>query len=370
MWRRHTIAAAETLSDTEVWEYQLPTSGILNGVLLHIENTNGGTDNLMNPIYKAINAIQLVDGGRVLLDVTGVQAEMLSLVATGGEPRSKVREAPGETQTYQALLLFGNKLWDNDLGLDLSKLTNPKLRVDLDFTNTRAVGVTGFVSGAATMSAVLLINDGSDQPNPASYLKSHEIKRWTTAPSGDEVTQGPVDGAWSRLFVRAHVAGSCPDDVLTDIKLSFDAGQLVAIDEQTKWQSHAYPMMFGRYPRIEFTLYRQSGETVDLEHASIQSYTGASVSADELVNLATIGCGNVTTRIWDISGTAASTNDENRTINIWPVHPYMSFVYDFSPMGLLKVADFQRADIVLTQAVASAAASIVLQQIMENKTAA
>lgn len=370
MWRRSTIASAETLADTEVWEYSLPTSGVLNGFLLHIENTNGGTDNVFNPIYKNINKIQVVDGGRVLMDVTGVQAEFLSLLGGGGEPRSKIREAASDVQSFQALLLFGLKLWDNGLGLDLSKLANPKIRVDVDFTSVRAVGATGFVSGSGNISAVLLINDGADVPSVSDYIKSHEIKRWTTAASGDEVTAGPVDGAWARLIVRAHVAGSCPDDVLTDIKVTFDAGQLVAVDEKTKWQSHAFPLMFGRYPRFEFTLYRTDAETIDLEHGSIQAYSLQRITNDQSGNLTSIGCGNVVTALWDGSATAAASTDENTTINIWPAHPYMSFVYDFVPMGLLPVGEFQRGDIVLTQGVASAAASIVLQQIMANRSAA
>lgn len=369
MWRRSTIASAESLSDTEVWEYSLPTSGVLSGILFHIENTNGGTENLFNPIYKNINSIQVVDGGRVLLDVTGVQAEMLSLMASMGEPRSKIREAASDVQTMQALVLFGLHLFDNERGLDLSKLRNPKIRVDVDFTQVNAVGATGFVSGSGTMSAVIFINDGADAPAPASFIKSHEVKRWTTAASGDEVTQAPMDGAWARMLVRAHVAGSCPDDVLTDLKVSFDAGQFVAIDEKTKWQSHAFPLMFGRYPRFEFTLYRTDAETIDLEHASIQHYTLQRITNDQSGNLTSIGCGNVVTALWDGSATAAASTDENTTIGIWPAHPYMTFVYDFVPQGMLKVDGFQKGDIVLTQAVASAAASIVLQQIMENVAA-
>ena len=370
MWRRSTIASAETLSDTEVWEYQLPRSGVVSGILLHIENTNGVTDNLMNPVYRNINKIQLVDGGRILLDVTGVQAEMLSLLVSGGEPRSKVREAGGDVQSMQALVLFGRRLFDNEMGLDLSKLVNPKLRVDVDFTNVRGVGGTGYVSGSGTISAVLFLNDGADVPSPSQFVKSHEIKRWTTAASGDEVTQGPVDGPWSRLIVRAHVAGSSPDDVLTDIKVSFDSGQLVSIDEKTKWQSHAFPLLFGRYPRLEFTLFRTDAETIDLEHASIQAYTLQRVTNDQSGNLTSIGSGNVVTALWDGSAGAAANTDENTTINIWPAHPYMSMVYDFVEMGMLDAPSFERADIVLTQAVASAAASLVLQQFMANKAAA
>lgn len=367
MWRRATIADAETLSDTEVWEYKLPTSGILSGILLHIENTNGGTDNLLNPIYKNINSIQLRDGGRTLFDVTGVQAEMISLIHSAGEPRSKFREAPSEVQTYQALIPFGLRLFDNDFGLNLANLKNPTLRVDIDFTNTRAVGASGFVSGSGNISGVLFINDGEDQPTPPAWVKSHEIKNWTTASSGDEVTQAPVDAPWIRMLLRAHVAGSCPDDVITDIKISFDSGQLVALDEKTKWQAHALPLILGRYPRFEFNVYRQDDETFDLEHASIQTYAVGTIDASEHASLDSIGCGNVHLSVDDVVANIPETVDSNRSISVWPVHPYMTVYYDFSEMGFLQAQTFQRADIVAKQGVASAAASIVLQQLIPNE---
>ena len=367
MWRRFAIAAAETLADTEVWEYSLPRSGVLSGVLLHIENTNGGTDNLINAIYKNIAKIQLVDGGRVLLDLTGVQAEFLSLLNTGGEPRSVVREDASAVQTFQALILFGRHLWDNEMGLDLSKLRNPKLRVDVDFTTVRGVGATGFVTGSGTMSGVLFVNDGADSPSPDRYVKSHEIKRWTTAASGDEVTQGPVDGPWRRLIVRAHVAGSLPNAVLTDIKVAFDSGQFVAIDEQTKWQSHALPLILGRHPRIEQTLSRTDAETIDIEHASIEHYSLSTTSILDRVQLTAYVHGNIVTSVVVGSTAAASSADNVLTLATWPAHPFMSFMYDFIGMGDLGAEAYERADIQLTQAVAAAAASIVLQQSMENR---
>jgi len=369
MWRRSTIATQETLADVGVWEYSLPRSGVLSGVLFHIANTNGGTDNLINPIYKAIRSMQLVDGGRVLLDVSGVEAEMLSLLANKGEARSVISEVAGVVQTMQALLLFGRHLFDNDVGLDLSKLVNPKLRVDVDFGAVRVPGAASHLAGYGKMSAVLFMNDGADIPTPSHFIKSHEIKRWTTAASGDEVTQGPVDGPWMRLIVRAHVAGSLPEAVLTDIKVSFDSGQLVAIDEKMEWGGHSLPLLFGRYPRFEFSLFRTDAETIDLEHGSIKCFTIASDSVLDRPTLTAFEHGNVVTSCVVGTTGVASVADQTLTLGIWPVHPFMSTVYDFVEMGNLDAPSFERADISLTQGVISAAASLVLQQLMENKAA-
>jgi hypothetical protein len=365
-WRRTTIANVESLSDTEVWEYRLPTSGVVSGVLFDLRATNGATQNDANPIYKNINFIEVCDGSRVLHRLTGVQAEMVSLVNTQGVPRSRVSEVPDVVQTYQALIQFGKKLFDNEFGLDLSKLTNPRIRVDFDLTNVRAAGATAFVTGSASISAVLFINDGADVPSPAQFIKSHEIKRWTTAASGEEMTQAPLDGAWGRLFVRAHVAGSIPSSVLTDIRVSFDSGQRITLDEKTVLQAQAFPLMFGGHPRLSMDLFRTDGETIDTEHAGSLAYTlfpdnaldGGAVTGQET--------GNIVTDILIASAGTVSSTDRTWALNLWPSHPYMAVAYDFMPQGNLEVSEFQTGNIVLTQAVASAEASIVLQQFMEN----
>ncbi len=366
MWRRSTIANRETLTDTEVWEYKLPTSGILNGVFFHIQNTNGSTSNLDNAIAQNINSIEVIDGGRCLFSVTGEQAELLSLLAAGVPGRSVISEGADDVQTMTALILFGHGLWDNELGLDLSKLKNPRVRVDVDFTAVRAAGVTGFVTGSGRMSAVVAINDGAGAPSPGRFLKSAEIKRWTTAASGDETTQGPVDGPWSRLIVRAHVANNNVDDVLTAIKLTFDSGQLVALDERTQWAADGFPLWFGSFPEFAWTLFRADTDTRDLRHGGVVSIGAMPLLDTDVAAAATFEAGRPTFNVNVLGAGTTQTTDGDIFVHAKVAHPFNAFLYDFKDQGLLEVEAFQRADIVLTQAVAAAAASIVLQQEMEN----
>lgn len=365
-WRRATVADTVTVADTEVWEYTLPQSGVLNGFLLQVENTNGGTDNVLNPIYKNVNWIEVVDGSRVLMRLTGVQAQFLSLINSGAMPVSRFSEVAGVVQTYQALLLFGLVPYDTAYGLDLSQLINPKVRVDIDFTAVRAAGATSFVSGSGRLSMVLLINDGADVTAPERFVKSHEIKRWTSAGSGDEVTQAPLDGEWARVIVRAHVAGSLPHAVLTDIRATFDAGQFVALQEETEWQANALPMVLGSHPVADFDVYRTDSETLDLEHAGSLAYSTFPDNAVDNMALTGHLTGNVTTDVLVAATGAASATDRTWAIKLWPTMPFMSMMWDFVPQGFLDVAQYQRGDIVLTQGVASAACSIVLQQLMAN----
>lgn len=369
MWRRATIANVETLSDTQVWEYSLPTSGILGAVFLQLRATNGGTSNLDNTVEQSINSIQLVDGGRVMLDLSGAQAQMVSMLSSKASVRSVVSEGAGDGQTFQVLVPFGLKLYDNDVGLDLGTLRNPKLRVDFDLTNVRAVGGTGFVGGTGRISAFILINDGSDAPVPGQFVKSHELKQWTTAVSGDETTQAPVDAPWMRIIVRAHLAGNNPDDVLTDIKVSFDSGQFVAVDELTRWAADSLGPFLGFVPQFAFTLLRGDGESRDLRHGGIEAIAAQALLDTDTVNVASFESGNpvLNVNIGSLGTTQAAAGDI--FLHATAQHPFMSMVWDFAGQGMLAVDQFDRGDIVLTQAVASAAASIVLQQLSTNRRA-
>ena len=369
MWRRTTVANVVTLNDTEVWEYSLPTTGVLNAVLLQLRATNGGTSNLGAALEQCVSAIQVVDGGRVLMDLSGSQGQIVSLLGSKVEPRSVISEILSNVQTYQALLPLGMKLFDDEVGLDLSKLRSPKLRVDFDLTAVRAAGATGFLTGTGRLSCVLIVNDGSDVPSPSRFLKSHEIKRWTTAASGDEITQGPIDGPWARLIARAHVTNVNPDAVLTDLKVTFDSGRYVAIDELTRWAADSFGPFMGRVPRFAFTAFKADTETFDTRHGSIDSFSVNSLLDTNIVDLAGFEAGRPTINL-NVSGAGTTQATEDSVyLTVWAHNPYKCMVWDFVPQGLLDVAPYSRGDIVCTQGTAAAAASLVLQQLMENKEA-
>lgn len=366
MWRRTTVANVVTVADTEVWEYSLPSAGVLNAVFLQLRATNGATSNLDNSLEQCVNSIQVVDGGRVLMDLSGAQAQMVSLIGSKNEPRSVISEGADDGQTYQALLLFGLKLYDDEVGLDLSKLLAPRLRVDVDLTAVRAAGATGFVTGTGRLSCVLVVNDGADAPTPGAYLKSAEIKRWTTAASGDEVTQAPIDGAWARLIVRAHVANNNPDDVLTDVRVTFDSGRFVALDELTRWAADSIGLWLGRIPEFAVTVFRADTDTRDLRHGGIDTFNAQALIDTNVSCLAAFEAGRPTINLNVLGAGTTQATDDDIYIGFNANHPYMCFFYDFVPQGMLQVDGFSRGDIVLTQGVSGAAASIVLQQIMEN----
>lgn len=369
MWRRATIANNEALANTQVWEYRLPRSGILNAALLHLEATNGGTSNISNQLWQCVNRIQILDGARVIADMSGVQSQVVSLWATKGEPHSQWLEGAGAVQTFDAFIPLGLKKYDNNVGLDLSILKNPVIRVDIDLTTIRAVGAAGYLTGSLNLSAVLLINDGADQPSPGGFLKTHELDSWTTAAAGIQTTQGPVDAPWARLFIRSHLVNTLANTIITQVRLSFDSGQFVPIDEDTLWQANAIPLMLGRHPRFEACLFGQDADTWDTFHGQLSGVIGQNGVDVNHMHFIPFVTGQLTLMLNVASTGAAVAVDEDVHGHWSTIYPFSTVTWDFADMGFLEAQQYDRADVQSTQGVAAAAAQIWCQQIMPNATA-
>jgi hypothetical protein len=273
-------------------------------------------------------------------------------------------------QTYQCFVPFGLKLYDEEFGLDLAKLRAPKLRVDIDLTAVRAAGATGFVTGTGRFSCVLLLNDGADTPSPASFLKSSEVQRWTTAASGDEVMTPPMDGPWARLIVRAFKAGSNPDDILTNLKVDFDAGLFVPVDELTKWSADSLGQFLGRVPRFQHALFIADTDTYTTRHGGLEECLAQALIDTNVACVAAFEDGQVTMNLNVLGAGTTQATDDQVWLSFKAHHPYSCMFWDFVPQGLLAVQGYTRGQVTLTQGVVTAAASVVLQQIMENKEAA
>lgn len=372
MWRRNLLANERTLADVEVFEQQLPRSGILNGFLLRLSARNGTTSNLDNPLRSNINSVEIRDGGRTLLNLTGVQCELVSLLHSWRPPGSFVTEILSLIQTFDVFIPFGNRPFDNELGLDLSLLNNPVIRVDLDLTSVRAVGATGYLTGSATISLIALINDSTDAPSPPSFIKSTEINRFTSAASGDVITQALVDAPWSRLLVRAALTNIRASSVLTDIKIDFDAGQAVIIDEPTPLASAFMSTLQKVYGPFYIDVFRENGDTFDTQHGELRDILVTSEGIVAASQASGFNPGRPTLNCYIDGAVAggfdADTTDRVRHIKLWAREPYQSLIYDFAEMGLLNATQFDRGQITLTQGVTAAAVSLVLQQHVPNVT--
>lgn len=369
MWRRATIANNEVLANTQVWEYRLPRSGILNAALIHLEATNDPAGNLSNELWECVNRIQILDGSRTIVDMSGLQSQVVTLWATKAEARSLWLEGLNAVQTFDALVPLGLKKYDNEYGLDLSILKNPVIRVDVDLTNIRAVGAGGYLTNSLNISAVLLINDGENQPTPTGFLKTHEIDSWTTAAAGIQVTQGPVDAPWVRLFVRSHLVNTLSDTIITAVRASFDSGQFVPIDEDTIWQANAIPIMLGRYPRYEACLLRADAATVDTFHSRLMAPAG--FNTDPLQTLLTVPfiTGQLTIELTTATTGVGSAVAEDLHVHWSCIYPFSTVTWDFADMGFIEAQKYQRADVQSTQGVAAAAAQVWIQQMMPNEAA-
>jgi hypothetical protein len=135
----------------------------------------------------------------------------------------------------------------------------------------------------------------------------------------------------------------------------------------TRWQADAFALFLGHRPRFAFSAFKADAETYDTRHGGLDAVTGLALIDTNVACLEGWEAGVCTVNLNVLGAGTTQATEDRIYIEVAANNPYMCMVWDFIPQGLLEVSPYSRGDIVFTQGVASAAASLVLQQIMQNK---
>jgi hypothetical protein len=363
MWRRHIVADEETLEDTEIWDYDLGTRGVISAILVTIKATNGETSNLANEIYRCVNRIEVVDGSFKLHSTTAPQNQALLAYSMKEVPPDIIDEAADAEQVGHFGVLFGRRIGDRSYGLDLSKLSNPKLQVDWDITNVRAAGETGYVSGSADISVALVKDDSPGAPTPASFMRATEQYDWTTAASGDERIKLPVEKPWRRLMLRALEDGVAMTTDVTDVRLSMDGDKFVPFEEPLARVLDYNQLELGKMWGVETLLMKSDTGTYNstVGHIANHSVSSGVASHNALI---TAAVGNQATfSVYDTATPSAITTDERVYCILYGRGYHSTVLWQWDDEAFFPAPDFGRGDLYVTQGGAGAAASVVLEEV-------
>ena len=366
MWRKHQVADEETLNDTEVWDYELGTRGIVSAIWITIKATNGATSNLANEIYRCVNKIELVDGSAKLHSTTAPENQALLAYAAGKVPPDLIDENPSAEQIGYFGILFGRFVGDRQYALDLSKLSNPKLQVDFDLTNVRATGATGYVSGSADISVSIVKDDSERAPSPASFMRATQQYSSTTAASGDERIKLPVEHPWHRLMLRAREDNVALATDVTDVRLSMDGDKFVPFEEPVERVEDENLVTFGLRPAVEVRLLKANDDTYDstVQHVLDAPFHSETDGHNALIN--GFSGNRLTVSLYDTATPSAVTSAEAIRGIIWGKAYHATLCWLWDEEEFFPAPDYGRADLYVTQGGAGAAASVVLEEVYPN----
>ena len=203
-----------------------------------------------NPLLlRDIDKIEVVDGSDVIYSLSGIEAGANQLYHTGQRPFLAITANKFSTNRNQVKILFGRDESDNEYGLDLTRFTNPQLKITYSFTE----GSTGqWASGTQTVTIAALIAEGA--PKPSAFFMTKEIYSWSKASSGDETIDMPRDYPYRFIILQTK---DCTVPVyagLSKVKLSCNYDEFVPINETTEdlaWDNvNRYKMLYIQYEAI------------------------------------------------------------------------------------------------------------------------
>ena len=223
----------QTLDNVGTKIIDLRTTDPISAIRLTFFGTNDATFNKENYLNDVITKIELVDGSDQLLSLTLKEAQALQYRLTKKMPFMRPGESASGAQEEQGLIMFGRYLWDPEYYMDLTKFRNPQLKITTNIAAIRASGSDGFLTGSLQVSVnLLVIQEGAEAAK--GFMMAKNIYGFTSADSGDEHVDMPMDYPYVGLLLRAYQVGHDPMHNISAMKLNCDAGKFIPFDIRVK----------------------------------------------------------------------------------------------------------------------------------------
>jgi hypothetical protein len=222
-YRTVTLHAQESFSADTTKVIDINLADPISQLVIGLDVTNGSATMTAHPV-ACLTKIELVDGSEVIYSLDGYEAEALDWYNNGGKFRSNWNAAlNGNSMTRIIGIHFGRYLFDPVFALDPGRFNNLQLKISLD------IDAGG---GSASANKVTVWANVFDEriPDLQGYLMSKEIKEYTIASSTHEYTDLPTDYPYRGIYFRPFVAGTEPNQTVSNFKISEDQDKRIPID--------------------------------------------------------------------------------------------------------------------------------------------
>ncbi len=370
VFRRYEAASLETLANAEVWDIELPESGFLSAILLGIRATNGSTSNKEGWPHKLVDEIAVKDGSKVIHSLTGGLEQAVAALDTKKLPQDFYTEGPSLYQRGYFPVMFGRYLRDPMYGLNLATLKNPKLFMDFDIEAIGDIADTTYTTGSGKITVVFVIDD-APPVMPAKYIRKTVIEKFTQGTSGDKTVHMPVENPYRAIIVQPLIDDYEVDSLITNVKLNFDSGKFIPLDEKTDAYIRSMAWAYGFEREAAIELLSADGETKALPDTNIRSITGLIGGGASNDVLTIIGGANGGFQVSIKEDEAAAQATERPLQLIYKTNaPRWCMFFPFgSPLledNFLPAQLYGKADLVLTQAGAESTCRVALEEIAPN----
>lgn len=371
VFRRYELASLETLKDAEVWDEDLPTSGLLSAILVAVRATNGTTSNIENWAYELVKELSVKDGSKVYHALPGGLEQAAGFLDTGRIPPEFLTEDPTLYQHAMLPAMFGRYLKDYEYGLDLGKMKNPKVFVNFDIAAVRAASATtAFATNSGKISVIYVI-DESPPTMPANYIRKTVIEEYTSAGSGKHKVNLPTDFPYRALIVQTLLDDYESRALVSNVKLSLDSDVFVPIDEKTDVLVRMLATTLGIEHHGSIDIQRANGDIIMAPDSGLRAFSILQGSGATPLKVSIVGGapGNPQLQVRDKDDALVDT-DYSYHLGYISDQPRQCLFIPFGSPALkdhwLPAQDYGKSQLILTEAGAAATIKTVLEEIAPN----
>jgi len=264
-FNREYILKEKTLpSDAQTYIQELPESGVISRLDVKFAATNGATSNRGNTIQQVVSKIEIIaNGSEVLYSATGQEIVRLAWLHSKKYPSSNLDERGGEVQYMTFPIMFGRFLGDEEYGLDLARFTSVDIRITYDLEAVRATGATGFVSGSTVLSIIAYRAPKGQAVAPDKYIRTTEIKTFTSAASGVEIVELPIKYKYRGIGVYCYEAGVADNVDIISVKLDLNKGERILFTSEWDHLQEENAKMYDINPQVKIVSFSSNDDTLE-----------------------------------------------------------------------------------------------------------
>uniref|UniRef100_A0A6M3XPL0 Major capsid protein N-terminal domain-containing protein n=2 Tax=viral metagenome TaxID=1070528 RepID=A0A6M3XPL0_9ZZZZ len=210
----------------------LPNKGLLSGIEMRVWGTCGtGADKPDVWLHNRLTKLELVvNGSKVVKSLSGDQVLADMLYKKTPLHSHDMKNMSGASCEEFFHINLGRHYHDLDYMLDLSKVNDPELRLEYDFTKTSHNGWTNGVAMSAAPSRSVILHILREAPSePKGYLKTSEIYRFTSGVSKKENMTIPRGPLYSNLYLQSFYASQGLSYLLDKLELNFNNDAIIPV---------------------------------------------------------------------------------------------------------------------------------------------
>lgn len=252
--------------DTGTVTYDLPEKGFCPEIVVTAYSTPTASTNPAQPITDFLTRVEIVDGSRVLVSLTGKQVKALSFYH-GNKHQILTDRADNAVASREAFRLhLGVKANGRHYAPDLGRFSNPQIRLswDASLTTTQSGVPVDADTAPATQFTVMCKVVRNTNKYTHGYKKSYVLRTFTSAASTTEQTEIPRGLKLLGIGIEAGYNGFRFDDDINQIKLDFDNGAWVPLDLRAAEVLDIQEEFFSEPFTVAFSRDVRDGRAIDL----------------------------------------------------------------------------------------------------------